>query len=99
MSVQSKPIDHAAMIERQRDELIAGIRRALIEPVDAVISTIDRIASRRYPPETAQHVAEELGELAREIGEKFSLDSRAIRRLGTGLYQFEKRLLARRSGG
>jgi hypothetical protein len=88
--MQTKPVDHRASIEKRAQERPTGVRRALIEPAENVIATIERSAAQSYPPEIAQHFAEQLAELAHEINFKFSHDSQAIRGLGTGLYQFER---------
>lgn len=88
--------DQKAAIEKRTVELTAAIRHALVEPAEGVIATLERIGERLYEPEVARYVLEQLGELKRELQWKLSGDASTIRRLGNGLYNFEKRLFAMR---
>jgi hypothetical protein len=82
--------------QRALDALVGGltdaVRRALIEPSENVISIIERLAAQPYPPEVAEHLRQQLGELADGINYKLGDRAQRIERLGTSLSAFEQRL-------
>jgi hypothetical protein len=79
-------------IEKAAGVLTGAIRRALIEPSANVISIIERLAAQTYPPEVAEHLRQQLGELADGIDYKLGDRAQRIERLGTSLSAFEQRL-------
>ncbi len=73
-------------------KLTGAIRRALIMPAENVTSIIKRIVEQDYPTEVAQHLLDQLRELANDISYRLGDRAQRIERLGTSLSAFEKRL-------
>jgi len=86
--------ERKALIDRRLGEISGEIRRSLVDPSEAAIATLTRIAAQDFSPAVAAHLVEQLGELQREIRAKLAGEAGMIRRLGNGLSHFEKRLFA-----
>jgi hypothetical protein len=90
--VNKTAADCRLKIDRAGTVLTGALRRTFIEPSENLIAIIERIATQSYSPEVAQHVAEQLGELADGINYKLGERAHTIERLSTGLSAFEERL-------
>jgi hypothetical protein len=87
-----KPAEQRAAIEKAAGRVTGAVRRALLDPGENVIATIERLAAQTYPPEVAEHLCQQLGELAAGIDYKLGDRAQRIERLGTSLSAFEQRL-------
>jgi len=88
----NKSADQRMALVQAGGELTRAIRRTLIEPAEAVIVAVDRIAAQNFPPHVTEHAVEQLANLGREINRKLDADVAMIARLQSGLAAFEKRL-------
>jgi hypothetical protein len=84
--------EQRAALDALADRLTGAVRRAVIEPGENVIAIVERLAAQSYPLEVAQHLQQQLSELADGINYKLGDRAQRIERLGSSLSAFERRL-------